>query len=124
MAKEIIKEQLSSEAKDSMGVCCLPSYREGFGTVIIEAASIGLPAIASRIYGITDAVVEGVTGILHQPASGHEIAEAMLLFASDKNLRRQMGTAARMRAIDKFSEERVLKAFAEFYDDMFSTIQA
>ena len=80
MAKEIIKEQLSSEAKDSMGVCCLPSYREGFGTVIIEAASIGLPAIASRIYGIADTVVEGVTGILHQPASDHEIAEAMLTF--------------------------------------------
>ena len=44
-------------------VFCLPSYREGFGVVIIEAASVGLPAIASRIYGITDAVDEGVTGI-------------------------------------------------------------
>lgn len=105
-------------------VLCLPSYREGFSTVIIEAASVGLPAIASRIYGIADTVVEGVTGILHQPAADHEIAEAMLLIASNKNLRRQMGVAARIRAIDMFSEECVLKAFAEFYDDMFSAINA
>jgi len=35
-----------------------------------------------------------------------------------------MGTAARMMAIDKFSEQRILKAFAEFYDGMFSTLQA
>jgi glycosyltransferase involved in cell wall biosynthesis len=105
-------------------VLCLPSYREGFSTVIIEAASVGLPAIASRIYGIADTVVEGVTGILHQPAADHEIAEAMLLTASNENLRRQMGAAARMRATDMFSEERVLKAFAEFYDEMFSAIKA
>jgi len=37
-------------------VLCLPSYREGFGSTIIEAASAGLPAIGSRIYGITDAI--------------------------------------------------------------------
>jgi glycosyltransferase involved in cell wall biosynthesis len=104
-------------------VLCLPSYREGFSTVIIEAASVGLPAIASRIYGIADTVVEDVTGIFHQPAAVHEIAEAMLLVASNENLRHQMGAAARMRAIDMFSEERVLKAFAEFYDDMFSAIK-
>ena len=39
-------------------VLCLPSYREGFGTVVIEAAAVGIPAIASRIYGLTDAVVD------------------------------------------------------------------
>jgi glycosyltransferase involved in cell wall biosynthesis len=105
-------------------VLCLPSYREGFSTVIIEAASVGLPAIASRIYGIADTVVEGVTGILHQPAASHEIAKAMLLIASNERLRYQMGAAARMRAIEMFSEERVLKAFAEFYDDMFYAIKA
>ena len=104
-------------------VLCLPSYREGFSTVIIEAAAVGLPAIASRIYGIADTMVDGVTGILHKPASYHEIAEAMLLVASDESLRRNMGEAARMRAIDMFSEERVLKAFAEFYNDIFSAIK-
>ena len=45
-------------------IFCLPSYREGFGMTIIEAAACGVPAVASRIYGVTDAVVDGKTGLL------------------------------------------------------------
>ena len=104
-------------------VLCLPSYREGFGTVIIEAAAVGLPALASHIYGITDAVEDGVTGILHSPASDREIAEAMLLLASNKDLRSTMGKAARVRVIDKFSQARVTGAFVDFYREMFSMIR-
>src|SRR5665647_2361399 len=37
-------------------IFCLPSYREGFGMTIIEAAACGVPTVASRIYGITDTV--------------------------------------------------------------------
>lgn len=103
-------------------VFCLPSYREGFGSVLIEAASVGLPAIASRIYGITDAVEDGITGILHQPTVDCEIAEAMLLLASNENLRRRMGDAARERVIAKFSEARVVGAFADFYRNMFTQL--
>jgi len=102
-------------------VFCLPSYREGFGSVLIEAAAVGLPSIASRIYGITDAVEDGVTGILHPPGSDREMADAMLLLASNEGLRRQMGGAARQRAIEKFSEERVTEALGDFYRRSFST---
>jgi glycosyltransferase involved in cell wall biosynthesis len=101
-------------------VFCLPSYREGFGSVLIEAAAVGLPSIASRIYGITDAVEDGVTGILHPPGSDREITEAMLLLASNEGLRHQMGDAARQRAIDKFSEERVTEALVDFYRRSFA----
>ena len=104
-------------------VFCLPSYREGFGSVIIEAAAVGLPAIASRIYGVTDAIEDGVTGILHTPTSDHEIAEAMLLLASDEALRYRMGKAARTRVANEFSEARVTEAFVDFYREMFSMIR-
>ncbi len=99
-------------------VFCLPSHREGFGSVLIEAASVGLPAIASRVYGITDAVEDGVTGILHRPAADCEIADAMLHLASNDDLRCRMGDSARARVRDKFSETRVTKAFAECYRQM------
>jgi len=102
-------------------VFCLPSYREGFGSVLIEAAAVGLPAIASRIYGITDAVEDGVTGILHEPTADREIADAMSLLASNSALRRRIGDAARRRAVEKFSETRVTRAFADFYRGMLST---
>lgn len=100
-------------------VFCLPSYREGFGTVIIEAASVGLPSIASRIYGIIDAVLDGITGILHSPKSEVEIANAMLLLASAGDYRLKMGQAARDRVLNSFSEKRVSEAFAGFYREIF-----
>lgn len=96
-------------------VLCLPSYREGFGAVIIEAAAVGLPAVASRIYGVTDAVEEGVTGILHKPAAIPELANAMVLLASRAQVREAMGKAAHARVAEKYSEERVVAAFADFY---------
>lgn len=96
-------------------VFCLPSYREGFPVVIIEAAAVGLPAIASRIYGITDAVDDGVTGVLHPPGSIREIAAAMVRLASDERERRAMGVAARARAGARFSQARVTEALATFY---------
>lgn len=98
-------------------VFCLPSYREGFGSTLIEAASSQVPSIASRIYGITDAVEDGVTGILHNAKSEVEIANAMILLASDRELRLKMGKNARARAIAMFSEERVTEAFLNFYKE-------
>lgn len=97
-------------------VFCLPSYREGFGSVLIEAAAVELPSIASRIYGITDAIEDGVTGILHSPKAEKEMADAMLLLTTNKDLRIQMGSSARKRAIQKFSEERVTGEFLVFYE--------
>ncbi|MDW5443945.1 glycosyltransferase [Polaromonas sp. SM01] len=103
-------------------ILCLPSYREGFGSVIIEAAAVGLPAIASRIYGVTDAVEEGVTGILHRPAVIPEIADAMALLALSREVRLTMGEAARTRVAEKYSEERVVSAFADFYQAMLGAL--
>lgn len=60
-------------------VFVLPSYREGFGLSIIEAASVGIPAIGSKIYGITDAIVDGETGLLFEPGDVDSLASQMEL---------------------------------------------
>jgi glycosyltransferase involved in cell wall biosynthesis len=104
-------------------VFCLPSYREGFGAVLIEAAAVGIPVIASRIYGITDAVDEGKTGLFHTPGAVTEIADAMLLLASNNDLRTRMGAAGRARVIETFSEPYVTQAFIEFYRAMLSNVR-
>jgi glycosyltransferase involved in cell wall biosynthesis len=97
-------------------VLCLPSYREGFGTVIIEAASAGLPAIGSRIYGITDAIDEGVTGLLHNPGDVSDLANKMRILAGDKELRRSLGFAARERAHCYYSKDTVTSGLLKFYE--------
>ena len=102
-------------------VLCLPSYREGFPVAPLQASAVGIPVIASRIYGVTDSVAEGISGILHQPKANDEIAEAMLLLASNKPLRDRMGAAGRSRIAERFSEDRVATAFAQCYAELLST---
>jgi len=48
----------------TLDLLVLPTYREGFGTSLLEAAAMGLPVIATRIPGCVDAVREGETGLL------------------------------------------------------------
>ena len=96
-------------------VACLPSYREGFGAVLIEAAAAGLPAIGSRIYGVTDAIVEGETGLLFEPGDAAALAAAMRRLASDAPLRERLGTNARERAVREFAAERVTAALVDYY---------
>jgi glycosyltransferase involved in cell wall biosynthesis len=97
-------------------VLCLPSCREGFGSVIIEAASVGIPAVASNIYGITDAVESNVTGLLHTAGDPADLQSKMKQMMDDRESRRRMGTNARLRAGRSFSKELVTSAFLEFYD--------
>ena len=99
-------------------VFCLPSHREGFGTTIIEAAAAGVPAIGSRIYGITDAIVEGETGLLFEPGQVRQLASSMDALAGDAGLRRRMGENARQRALRDFSSSVVTAALLEYYQEL------
>ena len=96
-------------------VLCLPSYREGFGTVLINAASVGIPAIASRIYGSEDAIVEGETGMLIKPGDSSELAFKLSLLMHDPVLRAKFGTQGRARVQKEFSEGALTDAMIEFY---------
>jgi len=89
---------------------CLPSYREGFGSVVIEAAACGLPAMVSEIYGLTDAVENEVSGVLHPPRDVEAIAARLERFAIDRAWREKLGVQARKRALAKFSADAVVEA--------------
>jgi len=95
-------------------IFCLPSYREGFGSVLIEAAAAGLPAVASRIYGITDAVVDGETGLLHRAGDSSDLARCLAILLRDPATRQKMVLAGRSRALDDFSSERVEGLLVEY----------
>lgn len=86
---------------------CLPSYREGFGNVVIEAAAMGIPAVGTRIPGLCDAIVDGVTGILVSPKDPAALEVALGELLSDDVRRRAMGAAARSRALREFGAARV-----------------
>ena len=96
-------------------VFCLPSYLEGFSSATIQAAGVGLPAIVSHIYGLTDAVKGGVTGIFHATGDIDQMQKAMLLLYNDEHLRRQMGEAAQRRAYQDFSQEVIVEAMRKYH---------
>jgi lipopolysaccharide/colanic/teichoic acid biosynthesis glycosyltransferase/glycosyltransferase involved in cell wall biosynthesis len=94
---------------------CLPSYREGIGTVIIEAAACGVPAVASRIYGIVDALEEGRTGLLYPPGDVEGLAGGLRRLIADPALRRSLGAAARERAVREFAVSGMVSAQLALY---------
>lgn len=96
-------------------IFCLPSYREGFGTVIIESASMGLPSVASNIYGLSDAIEDGVTGILVDVKSVSSLFDALSLLVSNYPLRTDMGRNAKKRAIKSFGSKKVNSLVIEEY---------
>jgi len=100
-------------------VFCLPSFREGFGTVFINAAAVGIPAIASRIYGSSDAVVDGETGFLFEPGNVEQCVKLLQHLEADPGLRISMGACGRVRAVEKFSEELLTQSLLSFYQKRF-----
>lgn len=101
-------------------IFCLPSYREGFGQVIIEAAAAGIPTVASRIYGITDAIADGETGLLFSAGDVPALTKALSILIDNKEYRRQMGEMARTRALALFSSRQITADLMKFYDKVFA----
>ncbi len=83
-------------------IFCLPSYREGFGSVVIEAGAMGLPSVATRVTGLQDTVVEGETGLLVPAKDVDRLVHALDRLIDDPALRSRMGEAGRRRAVAEF----------------------
>lgn len=97
---------------------CLPSYREGFGMTLIEAAACGVPAVATRINGIVDAVEDGSTGLLVAPGQADELSKALVTLLSDDPLRAKMGQQARARVLALFPAQAIANEMVSFYDTL------
>lgn len=99
-------------------IFCLPSYREGFGQVIIEAGASGVPTVASQIYGVTDAVVDGKTGLLFPAGDVAALTRSLWTLIADRDLRQQMGEAARVRALELFPSKKITEETVALYCEL------
>lgn len=73
-------------------VYILPSYREGFGTAVIEAEAMGVPVIVTDIPGPTDAMKKNVTGLVVKKANVSELCDAMETLYLSKELCSELGS--------------------------------
>lgn len=101
-------------------ILVLPSHREGFGVVIIEAAAMGVPAVATNIYGIQDAIVANETGLLFNLGDERDLGDKLKQLILDRDLRQKLGSNARSRVINSFDQQHVLQAFFTFYQSILS----
>ncbi|HET6765593.1 MAG TPA: glycosyltransferase family 4 protein [Longimicrobiaceae bacterium] len=102
----------------AMDVVVLPTYREGFPNVPLEAASMGLPVVATEVPGCVDAVQHGATGTLVPVRDAAALAEAVGAYVADAGLRGAHGSAGRARVLRDFRREAIWQALAAEYDDL------
>lgn len=103
-----------SDVLQMADVFCLPSYREGFGTSIIEASLLGKPIICSNTYGLMDTIIENETGLRHEVKNVNSIIEQMIKLMNN-NLRKKLGDNGRKFVLNNFSAENVSKEWLEYY---------
>ena len=98
-----------------MDVLCLPTLREGFPNVVLEAAAAGIPTITTDATGSIDSVVDGKTGRVVSKGNSSALAGALRGLLDDGILRTQMGLSALDYVQAHFAQETVWKNLSEYY---------
>jgi glycosyltransferase involved in cell wall biosynthesis len=102
----------------SLDVVVLPSRWEGLPLVLLEAMACRKPIVATRVTGIVDVVVDGVTGFLVPGAVPAPLAEKIVLLVQDAQLRRELGGHGRKRLEQKFSLQHMVEQTRKVYQDL------
>lgn len=94
-------------------VFCLPTLREAFGLVFLEAMAFGLPVVATAVEAIPEIVQHGETGLLVAPRDPAALAAACAALLADPERARRMGEAGRARASERFGWHRAAARMLE-----------
>ncbi len=100
----------------AMDILTLPTYREGFPNVPLEAAAMELPVVATHVVGCRDAVENRKTGVLVRVKDPRALEHALARYIAFPALRQLHGQAGRQRVIDYFSPERINQELLSVYE--------
>jgi glycosyltransferase involved in cell wall biosynthesis len=102
-----------------MDVVALPSYgKEGLPRVLMEAAAMGKPVVATDVRGCREVVADGETGLLVPVQDSAALAEGLITVLSDAGLARRLGQAGRVRAEALFDERQYFRRTHESYQQL------
>jgi glycosyltransferase involved in cell wall biosynthesis len=92
-----------------------PSYSEGLPTSVMEAASVGLPIIATDVGGTREIITTDKTGILVKPGDVGQLAEELLRLRANAEIREKLGKNARILAERKFNWDKITAEYIKLY---------
>jgi glycosyltransferase involved in cell wall biosynthesis len=101
---------------DEIDVFVLPSRLEGLPLSILEAMMGGRPVVATDVGSVTEAVVDGTTGLVVPAGDADALRAALERLAADADERRRLGEAGRQRALELFTADRMARSFERMYD--------
>jgi glycosyltransferase involved in cell wall biosynthesis len=99
----------------AMDICVLPTYREGFPNVAVEAAAMELPVVATRVPGCLDAVIHGTTGLLVPPRKAELLTDDLRTYLNWPFLRKKHGQAGRKHVIKHFQPKMIWQELLQVY---------
>ena len=95
--------------------CVLPSMREGFGQVILEAAVFGCPVIGANTGGIPEVITPEKTGLLFNRGEPQDLALQMVKLLDNPGLREQLGAAAKRNVLQRFDAVTMAREYLQLY---------
>ncbi|MBI4477018.1 MAG: N-acetyl-alpha-D-glucosaminyl L-malate synthase BshA [Acidobacteria bacterium] len=120
--------EMIGEANDVVGVLSiadlflLPSLQESFGLAALEAMACGVPVVASRVGGLPELIVDGVSGSLHGPRDLDGMAQSAVDILTDAGKHQAMAAAARRMAVERFGADRIVPLYEACYERVLAGI--
>jgi N-acetyl-alpha-D-glucosaminyl L-malate synthase BshA len=97
-------------------VALLPSELESFGLAALEAQACEVPVVASRVGGIPEVINDGETGFMSDIGDTEKMSGDVMKLLSDEELRLAFGRRGREVAISRYSSEKIIPQYIEFYE--------
>lgn len=98
-----------------MDIFVLPSHREGFANVCLEAALMGLPIITTNATGAIDTVIDGKTGLIYEVGNVKQLEEKIEFLIRNPEIRKKMGIEGKKWVTKEFSSERIWNGLDNLY---------
>ena len=96
----------------------LPSYREGFGVVLIEAGSMGLPCITTNITGCNEIILPGENGAIIEPKDGGSLCKEMNKWIDNPKIVEEMAKKSRRMVVERYDSQFVRENYYKLYRNL------